>query len=56
MKAIHNATPVPVKNNMTILLRPNISCRKKYSDEISIMIASKKGKIYFLLIVLSRVE
>jgi hypothetical protein len=56
MKAIHNATPVPVKNNMAILLRPNISCRKKYSDEISMITASKKGKIYFLLIVLSRVE
>jgi hypothetical protein len=56
MKAIHNATPVPVKNNMAILLRPNISCRKKYSDEMSMITANKKGKIYFFLIVLSRVE
>jgi hypothetical protein len=45
------AIPIPVSKRMAILLRPNISCRKKYSDSISISKASRKGQVNFLLIV-----
>jgi len=54
MKANPSAIPVPVNSSMAILLRPNTSCRKKYSDKIKIIIAVRKAKIYFLLIIIGR--
>ena len=56
MKAIQAATPIPVKMSITILLRPKASCRKKYSDEMSVITATKKGNMYFLLILITAVE
>lgn len=49
MKAIHKAIPEPVRINTSRLLRPNASCRKKYSDIMRVITATKKGNISFLM-------
>ena len=50
------ATAAPVSKSMAILLRPKTSWRKKYSDEMSMITAIKKGNMYFLLILITAVE
>jgi hypothetical protein len=43
--------PKPVRRRTVMLLRPNISSKKKYSDNISTSKANKKGQMNrFLLI------